>query len=65
MAETKSYLKVHCDPVFIKTFRAILYHPRLSWPAKCLALALLEVKPDRKPKLAKFDNITNEELSLL
>ncbi len=43
-----------CDKRFIKYFRAILYNVRLTWGAKCVALAILDLPPTTEPKNSKL-----------
>ena len=47
-----SSVKKCCGLEFTQIFRAILYHPALTWGAKCLAFAILDLPPTTPAKNA-------------
>ena len=47
-------LRKSCNSNFKACFRAILYNPRLTWGAKCLAFAILDLPKATSPILAKL-----------
>ena len=61
-----TYIKTFCEDPFIKTYRAILYHPELPKLSKLLAFVMLD-KPERLDQnfsiFARKMKITNASLS--
>lgn len=54
MENEDSSIRRTCGPRFAEIFRAILYDPRLTWGAKCLAFAILDLPVSTKIVNAKL-----------